>query len=349
MIHIIFAGDSFSSNLSDTLNLDYLIDNNFSFNSILNVGVIMNYMFFALDLINQQKKDLRIYTIGRPSYGNHVISDKFKNKVKQIQTEYPNDLMYGIIQFSGFVRNTKSHSHLKIDLKKYQYDYIDYSKSHIIDEKEIFEKHFNNIENLYSFCKMNNIETYMYFGWANIFEKDIQNYNLYNRIEKINEIVDFQEYSESEDEIDFYCIGKKPKDIIKFSSGIKLYRTFGDLYGGLTEYARSKLPVGKRYIYLFDPHPSSQSNYIFYKDKIKKWLISKNIIDDTILNTEIEDKIKTIFDFEYFRSTILINATSKHFEDISSISNIIINKDVILNPDEYKKIFYDLNKKYKES
>lgn len=345
MIHVIFAGDSFSHNHNDDYDINNLIGD-ISFSELLSSNdVIRTYTFFALDIINQNK-NIKIHTIGRVSYGNHVISNKFEEKVKQIQKEYPNDKIYGIIQFSGLVRQTRNGTlpYLDIDTLDYPYDYVDINTD-IKDEKEIFERHFDNIEKLNNFCKKNNIKTYMYFGWANIFESDIKKYNLDDRIRIIESIVDFYKYEDSDDEMQFYCAGKKPIDSKSFFGDIKLYKTIGDLYGGLTEYVRSKLSIGKRYNFIFDAHPNTNANQIFYNDKIRKWLIKEDIINDMPLENKIENKIENIKNFEYIRFIQLIDGNFDYFSDIMNISSKLISEG--LDPDNCKIVFYNLNKKIK--
>jgi hypothetical protein len=76
--HIIFAGCSFSDegNNEDNFNVE-LLKNTISYETLRIPVSIKIHKYFALDLINQNKIDnVKIYTIARGSYGNHVIFDK---------------------------------------------------------------------------------------------------------------------------------------------------------------------------------------------------------------------------------------------------------------------------------
>ena len=113
----------------------------------------------------------------------------------------------------------------------------------------------------------------MFFGWANIFTYDVTKYGFKNEMERLQKIVNFFPYSETNDEIVHYCAGEKESKEVKDKTGKILYITPSDKYGGLTEYTRERLKVGERYFFDKDPHPSTSAYNLFYNELLKKWFI----------------------------------------------------------------------------
>ena len=102
----------------------------------------------------------------------------------------------------------------------------------------------------------------------------------------------------------------------------------GDVYGGLTEYSREVLEMGRRYHLPIDPHPSSEAYYVFYKDYIKKFLSSNGILLDKDPNQNITDLYKKYFDFEYHRFKVLSDFESMDFNFIHNKTRDIIISNV---------------------
>ena len=188
MTNIIFVGDSFSDDCkrTDLLNLNYL--RHITYDYLGSPGTVKPSTFFGLDIVNQNKKDFNVHTLGRGSYGNHVISKTLFDKVNEIRQE-SDEKIYAVIQLSALVRNgidiRKNIQEINID--EFPYDYIpDKEIMGHKDMKDVFNVHFDNIENIDRFCKENNVETLIFFGWSVIYDYDIVSFNLHDRIEKIN-------------------------------------------------------------------------------------------------------------------------------------------------------------------
>ena len=291
--HIIFAGCSFSDEgvFDDNFNVE-LLKNTISYETLRIPTTIKIHKYFAVDLINQNKiDDVKIYTIARGSYGNHVIFDKLKQKIVDIKLNYPNDKIYAIIQLSALLRPGKKISNIDINVNDYPYDYGAENLTDYDSIKNIFINHISNIENINNFCKENSITNKIFFGWANLFMEDFIEYDLIHKIEILKKIVSFYKYNDADDEMKTYCAGKKPTLNSKSIFGLNTYNVSGGEFGGITEYSRDNLPIGQRYNSIFDAHPSSKSYYVYYHNIIKPWLINhklinyneKNIIHEEIL------------------------------------------------------------------
>lgn len=312
MVHVIFVGDSFSDDgrRSDVLDLSVL-KRVFNYYNMGFPNTIKFSSFLALDVLNQNIDNLKIHTLGRGSYGNHVIYHKLKEKVLEIRNEGNDDKIYAIVQLSALVRNGAHIDIQNLDVKDFVFDYLtereDLSYENL---SNIFIKHLDNIENIHNFCLEQNVEEFMYFGWAVMFDSDFKFYNCEDRKEKIKQIVNFYPYEECYDEMETYCAGKKPKTI-NITKGDKLYFVDGGSFGGHTEYVRGKLNVGERYFMKHDSHLSTRAYQLFYYDFIRKWFIEKNIINDVEMNDNFKKRIENGIKWEDMKYQLLTN--SSHF------------------------------------
>jgi hypothetical protein len=341
--HIIFAGCSFSDEgvSSDDFDLKSLKEE-ITYKTLHSPSTLKVHKYFALDLINQNIDNVKIHTIARGSYGNHVIFDKLKNKVFEIKKKYPNDIIYASIQLSALIRNGIMKG-LDINALDYPYDYSITRIDNFDVLKEHFEKHIQNIEDIYNFCNDHSIKNIIYFGWANLFASDFKLFKLEHKIPELQKIMFFYEYRESYDEMLTYCSGNKPADdISKNINNIKTYYVPSDKFGGITEYGRDHLDVGARYHLHFDAHPSSKAYHVFYNDIIKQWFIDIGILKNIPADLKIIKMIDIIFRFEYirFKNTNKIKQTDFHI--IGNVSYNIISsekmddQDYIIN--EFNKI-----------
>jgi hypothetical protein len=352
-INIIFAGCSFSDDgrNQDLFDLHNMRNKPLSYFDIGLPNSVKTHFFLASDLIEQKNENVVIHTIARGSYGNHVIFDKLKEKVEEIKSNNKDEKIYAIIQLSGLFREGIMKN-LDIDTKKYPYDYLDFDNMSTIsyEESTLYHKHFDNIENIDEFCKNNNIEKLIYFGWANLFNNDIELFNLKTRIDKIKSIVNFFEYKDEYDEISFYCTGRKMPIKIEneYSFGDNnLYLTKGDSFGGLCEYVKSKTKIGERYWLIFDPHPSSKAYKIFYEDIIRGWLIENNIIENKPYNIDFINKVNKIIEIEYIKFTKIINLKNHSVEEISKLTYRIFKENLENNIDVINELYDRLNRKLK--
>jgi len=346
--HIIFAGCSFSDEgvFEDNFNVE-LLKNTISYETLRVPNTIKLHKYLALDLINQNKiDDVKIYTIARGSYGNHVIFDKLKQKIIDIKSNYPNDKIYAIIQLSALLRPSVKMNNMDIDVNNYPYDYGVENLNDYESIKNIFLKHISNIENINDFCKENSVINKIFFGWANLFVEDFVEYNITHKIDDLKKIVTFYEYNSANDEMETYCAGKKPNLNSKLISGLKTYNTPSGKFGGISEYARDNLSIGRRYNLITDPHPSSHSYYIFYKNIIKKWFIDNNILSDTAENLENIILFTDIFHFEYIKFMNTLNIPQSDNELISDVSLEISLKNKLEDIEFVTNSFKQLNNKY---
>lgn len=339
--HIIFAGCSFSDEGvgSDDFDLTPLHEA-VTYGSLRSPSTLKIHKYFALDLINQNIDNVIIHTIARGSYGNHVIFDKLKNKVLEIKKKYPGDIVCASIQLSAFMRNGIMKG---LDVNALDYPY-DYSTSHIdsVDVLKLhFEKHIQNIEDIYNFCNDYNIKNIIYFGWANLFTSDFKMFNLMHKISELQKIMFFYEYKESYDEMTSYCSGNKPLNKAKEIDNIKTWRTLPDKFGGITEYARDHLEVGTRYHLHFDAHPSSKAYRVFYNNVIKPWLIDIKILKNITADFKI---INNIFKFEYIRFKNTNNIKQTNYRVVADTSYNIIRSGKIDNQDYIIEEFTKINK-----
>jgi hypothetical protein len=345
--HIIFAGCSFSDEgvFEDDFNVE-LLKNTISYETLRIPTTIKIHKYFALDLINQNKiDDVKIYTIARGSYGNHVIFDKLKQKIIDIKSNYPNDKIYAIIQLSALLRPAVKMKNMDINVNDYPYDYGVENLNDYDSIKNIFINHISNIENINNFCKENGIINTIFFGWANLFMEDFVEYNLIHKIEDLKKIVSFYKYNDSDDEMETYCAGKKPILNSKPIFGLNIYNVSGGEFGGITEFSRDNLSIGRRYNLITDPHPNSNSYYVFYKNIIRKWFIDNNILSDTSENLENIILFTNVFHFEYIRFMNTLNVCQSDNELISDVSWEILLKNKLEDTEFVINSFKRLNKK----
>lgn len=348
--HIIFAGCSFSDEgvFNDNFNVD-LLKNNISYETLRVPTTLKIHKYFAIDLINQNKiDDVKIYTIARGSYGNHVIFDKLKEKIINIKKNYPNDKIYAVIQLSALLRPAGKMNSIDININDYPYDYNFENLTDYESIKNVFLNHINNIENINNFCKTYNVTNKIFFGWANLFMEDFIEYNLTHKISELNNIVTFYQYNDClNDEMETYCAGKKPKLNSKIINGINTYNILGGKFGGITEYARDVLPIGRRYNLITDAHPTSNSYYIFYKNFIKEWFIENDILSNLDENEFCKNIYKNIFEFEYIKFMNTLNVAQQDNNLISDISWDIVTKNRLHDTLFVIQQFQKLNNKSK--
>jgi hypothetical protein len=344
--HIIFAGCSFSDEgiFEDKLDLN-LLKNEISYKSLRVPSTLKIHKYFALDLINQNLSDnFIIHTIARGSYGNHVIFDKLKKTIIDIQSNNPNDKIYTVIQLSSLMRHGIMRG---LDIDAFQYPY-DYSTQYLYDYesiKNVFIKHIDNIENIHNFCIENNVENKIFFGWANLFIEDFLEYEIMDRVDNLKKIVDFYKYKDSNDEMETYCSGKKPKSNDTILNGLKTYQIPSGEFGGITEYSRDNLSIGRRYNLITDPHPNSNSYYIFYKNILRNWFIEKNILIDEIYNTKYDNILNNIFNFEYIRFMNTLDIRQCDNQLISDISYKLMLDNKLEDSEYIANAFKELNNK----
>lgn len=306
--NIVLAGCSFS----DTglrFPKEPVIIRNISFdNEFMDVGGLpgeaKNQHFIEIELDKQGKrKDITLYNVARGSFGNHVIVHTFKEKVTDILNKNPNAKIVGIVQLSALLRADSVQ--VEINTKDFPFDYENpFLKQKIYSMETFYGKHLDNIIDLKEFCDKKGIPVLVYFGWANLFSNYFSQYpKLIEKINKVKEIVTFAEYDNHEDECANYCAGPKniiSKRIDRFEGNeIELYTIGKDKFGGLVDYAKTKIEIGSRYISWFDAHPSTQSHWIWYKDIVRPFLVKTGVYSvGSKIPVNIENNLKFIFDVQ---------------------------------------------------
>lgn len=351
MKHVIFAGCSFSDDgkMSDDFDLTKYKQNMSLFDLSFPTTVKMHQLL-AMDIDNQNIKDVTIHTIARGSYGNHVISDMFRKKVIELKEKYPNDNIYGIIQLSALFRNGLNIYIPNVKQEDYPYDYITEDNTlNKFNFTVLYNKHIDNIIDLKNFCDENSVNSFFYFGWSNLFENDVVAYDLSKKMKELEKFMYFFEYKDAYDEIGFYCNGNKPRKLKEYSylGNNGLYYANGDKYGGLTEYAREISDIGKRYHLIYDPHPNTRTYYLFYNDILKNWLNNKGVISLCPMNDYYEMLLEKIFKFEHARFINTTNALNSDNDKIAELSIKLIREDKIDDIPYVTRKFNELNKTFK--
>lgn len=350
MKHVIFAGCSFSDDGSLSDNFDSSqYSKKMNLNDLRYPVTVKSHQLLTFDLISQDINDVVIHTIARGSYGNHVIFDKLKSKINEIKKGYSDPEIFAVVQLSAFARDgVKSTSW--IDVEKYPYDYPSKNLNYFdfSGMKHFFEVHLDNLIDIKNYLQHENVIFNFYFGWANIFSEDVTAYGLHDRIEELRKFINFYEYENTIDEIGVYCAGKK---VITDSSSKneifeKLYKIRQDKFGGLIEYGRDHLELGERYHLIFDPHPSSKTYYIYYKNVLREWFYQTKILkENKMFDIHFLDLLEEIFDFEFIRFTKTLNTKNTDYVEIDHLSFNLIKTGVYLDRNYTSEQFDKLQKK----
>lgn len=352
--NIVLAGCSFSDTglrfpkepiLVKSINFD---------NELMDIGGLpgeaKNQHFIEIELNKQNKQhDIKLYNVARGSFGNHVITHKFKEKINDILEKTPSAKIVGIVQLSSLLRADSVQ--VEIDTKDFPFDYENpFLKQKIYSLETFYEKHLDNIIDLKKFCDSKNIEVLIYFGWANFYSDYFSTYpNLNYKLNKVKEIVTFIEYGEHEDECANYCAG--PKNIKSKSfknidgNEIEIYKLGADKFGGIAEYSREKLEIGNRYISWFDAHPSTAAHFIWYKDIVRPFLLKTGVLNsDSEFPSNVEDNLKVICDIQRKRFLKWFGLNYRHEDTHSTFRKY---KDTWYKSMSYE-IEYLLEEKLKE-
>ena len=143
-----------------------------------------------------------------------------------------------------------------------------------------------------------------------------------------------------------YCAGNKPKLNSKIINGINTYDIPRGQFGGISEYGRDNLSIGRRYNLITDAHPSSNSYYVFYKNFIKQWFIDNAILTNNYENENYVKLYDNIYNFEYIKFMNTLNVTQSDNELISNLSWEIVMKNKLEDTEFVINEFKKLNNKY---
>jgi hypothetical protein len=140
-----------------------------------------------------------------------------------------------------------------------------------------------------------------------------------------------------------YCAGKKSKINHNTIDDMLTYRTPPGEFGGITEFGRSNLPIGKRYNLITDAHPSSNSYYVFYQNILKKWFIENGILLNESYNQNYEILLNNIFNFEYIKFMNTLSVPQNQNEKVSKLAYNVVYENKIENVDYMIKKFKEIN------
>jgi hypothetical protein len=119
-------------------------------------------------------------------------------------------------------------------------------------------------------------------------------------------------------------------------------------FGGITEFSRDNLEIGRRYNLITDAHPSSNSYYVFYKNIIKQWFIDNDILSNKLENQENLCIFTKTFNFEYIRFMNTLDIPQNEWQLISDANWEILKKNKIEDVEFITNIFKKLNNKKKQ-
>jgi hypothetical protein len=227
--------------------------------------------FLEFDLAYNNQSGYKVNNFGGGSFGNHVIKEILKNRIKNSNTKEG----VAIVQLSALLRNTQSYENIFTSpysslTKSQKYGITEFN---IIGEnvrndyfvetdnlEDYYNLHIKNIEEIVDLLKTNYSNYFIHFGWdvsTKEFERlwgksDIKNYvQTYEYEYPINHLAYFENQSK------YSIVTKKCK---------------GNM-GGMLDYSANHLEESLRYVHLtLDHHPSYFSNKIFYKGVIKPFL-----------------------------------------------------------------------------
>ncbi len=300
-LHIVTAGDSFTEGtLKKQIEYDpfdfriasevnTILNGTFYFRSLATPNSNLKYNAFLLKELKDSNLYFTLHNIGITSSGNHVIAHFYKTKIKQLLSEgvEPNNII-GTIQLSALIR--PKNLYFSNDIPGIQFDYIENYNSKQDVTKELLEKHIENIEELIKFNLENGITKFKIFhGWSIFFKEELEKYELYDRIKKIDtKYYWYESYPTQEDLLMTSCVGEKkinwklfiPNSLISKKERKNAVTVYGDEFGGMTEYCRKNLG-SEDYYYcsITDAHLNSFGNNLFYNNIYRKWLVEWNIFD----------------------------------------------------------------------
>lgn len=297
-IYIVTAGCSFTDGYfrykdSNKISENWLNDL-FKKQNYWAVNQIIKYNYFLLMDLLFEKQNFKIINVGRGSAGNHVIKNTYQFQIQKLLDRgiKPENII-GTIQLSGMVRGY-IHNPPWYYYNGIENDYpinLDYDG---IQHKEIISNHIDNIKDIIDFNKNRNINKFkIFFGWSIFFKKELERYNLYNKMMELDiNYLHYIKYEAEWDRQEWVCAGTK--NVIKnILGGLQHKHSLwiaGDEFGGMTDYLRSVFTDNEPYyISKQDAHLNTLGNYQYYNDIYKKWFIEWGMVTDTNFIENDED------------------------------------------------------------
>lgn len=230
--------------------------------------------FLEYDLKYNSIDDFRINNFAGGSFGNHVIKEIIKNRVKILDKSKKN---IAIVQLSALLRNPASfenvfenkHSAIRKFLIEYK-DWLDVKPENVRNDyfvdfdnmDSFYEAHIKNLEDIIDILRENYFDFYIHFGWdvsTNDFKRFFEQNDKLKIIGKWDYEFDLKSMAYFENQNNYS----------------RLYKKLKGSYGGMLEYSANKLEDKLRYVHITqDHHPSYFSNKIFYIEIIKPFILS---------------------------------------------------------------------------
>lgn len=243
--------------------------------------------FLEYDLEYNLIDDFKINNFAGGSFGNHVIKEIIKNRIKELDKTHNN---IAIVQLSALLRNEKSFEQLFnsefSSLLKHKDGVFNIEKENVRNDyfmeysnlESFYLAHIKNLEEIITLLENNYSDFYIHLGW-DFFTQQFSNF--FSKSEKLK-IINKWEYHYKLNEVCYF------ENLTNYSSVIKNIKGKN---GGMLDYAANKLDESIRYVHIKDDHhPSYFSNKIFYLDIIKPFFqkyfdLSKNYFE---LNSVME-------------------------------------------------------------
>lgn len=253
--------------------------------------------FLEYDLRYNSISNFIVNNYGGGSFGNHVIKEVIKNKVKTLDKSKNN---LAIVQLSALLRNEMSfnqlffseHSSLKKNSEIFLIDPESVKNDYFVNYKNIdvfYKIHLKNLEEIIDILQNNYSNFYIHFGW-DIFTKNFL--ILYSK-SKCFEIIKSWKY-------DFNITPHYQTFFENHSNFIIDEKRMRGKFGGMLEYSSNKVEEKLRYVHINDDHhPSYFSNKIFYLEIIRPFIL--NFIELNKNYFELDEVLK----FENFLAELL--------------------------------------------
>jgi len=283
--------------------------------------------FLEYDLLYNSVDNFNVNNFGGGSFGNHVIKEVIKNRIKTIDKTKKN---IAIVQLSALLRNPASFEHLfygqhstLLKFKKNYVDWFDINPDKVRNDYFVefnnmysfYKTHVENLEDIIHILRENYFDFYIHFGW----DFSTKDFELFFKQNDNLKIIGKWDY-----EFDLNSLAYFENQ----SNYDKLFKKIKGKYGGMLEYSANKLENKLRYVHITqDHHPSYFTNKIFYIEIIKPFIL--NFVQLNKNYFELDEVIK----FENFLAELLPTKESTDGRIYAEMGDIIIKfiRNSILN------------------
>ena len=253
--------------------------------------------FLEFDLAYNNQSGYKVNNFGGGSFGNHVIKEILKNRIKNSNTKEG----VAIVQLSALLRNPQSYENIFTSpysslIKSEKYGITEFNiigknvRTDYFVETDNLEDYYNlhikNIEEIVDLLKTNYSNYFIHFGWdvsTKEFERLWEKSDIKNHVQTWEYEYPTNHLAYFENQSKYSIVTKKCK---------------GNM-GGMLDYSANQLDESLRYVHITgDHHPSYFTNKIFYIDIIKPFLKEMLNLDRSYFEEfnliEFEDFLKTL-------------------------------------------------------